>query len=260
MKPHLILHLAGLLLAAVLMNSCASSSGGGNYGGPSAPTAMGGTRSESDALSPTERSGLATAWGEEKASNTWTRDFARASDQPAGLDAIYYNDPSGIRSMSTELQRVSAMQDAPGGLVEWGVRGKSSYLTTFRDRALGRRLVQGEKGSPYSLAVRNKSARTLEVVMSVDGLDVMDGKSASFTKRGYILTPGETLIVDGFRTSNQSVAQFRFSTVASSYANLRHSNTRNVGVIGLALFTPKNLRTYATPPTDFRGGARPFPQ
>jgi hypothetical protein len=263
MRPSLIVEVTCMLLAAVLLNSCASSgggSGGRSYIAPASPAATAWSRNEGDALSAAERAGLATAWGEEKSSYTWEREFVRASDAPVGSDAIYYNDPAGIRAMSTDLQRVGAMQDAADGLVEWGVRGKASFLTSFRERGLGRRLVQGEKGSAYSLVVRNKSARTLELVLSVDGLDVIDGKGASFSKRGYIVTSGETLVIEGFRTSNQSVAQFRFSNVASSYANLRHGNTRNVGVLGLAVFTPKNDRRYATPPGSYRGGARPFPQ
>jgi len=264
MKAREIVHVTGLLLAAVLLNSCAGSGGGGGgvtYVTPAAPAAIDGPRQDgANALSAAERAGLATAWGEEKSSSTWEREFVRASDAPVGCDAIYYNDPAGVRAMSTDLQRVGAMENAAGGLVEWGVRGKASFLTSYRERGHGRRLVQGEKGSAYSLVVRNKSARTLEVVLSVDGLDVIDGKSASFSKRGYIVTSGETLVIEGFRTSNQSVAQFRFASVAGSYANLRHGNTRNVGVLGLAVFTPKNDRRYATPPGSYRGGARPFPQ
>ena len=262
MKPRLKIRLAGLLLAGVLLNSCANpASSGGTYLTPAAPSLSGGSGlSRSEAPSPAERSGLATAWGEEKASHTWERDFTRSSGQPVGSDAIYYNDPAGIRAMSADLRRVGAMQEAAGGLVEWGVRGKSSFLTSYRERGLGRRLVQGEKGSSYSLVVRNKSARTLEVVFSVDGLDVIDGRTASFSKRGYLVNSGETFVVDGFRTSNQSVAQFRFSNLAGSYASLRHGDTRNVGVLGLAVFTPKNHRNYATPPAASRGAARPFPQ
>ena len=36
-----------------------------------------------------------------------------------------------------------------------------------------------------------------------------------------------------------AVAAFEFSGVGASYANLRHGDTRNVGVIGLAVFTER---------------------
>ncbi|PQJ27936.1 hypothetical protein [Rubritalea profundi] len=77
--------------------------------------------------------------------------------------------------------------------------------------------------------------------MSVDGLDVMDGKSASTKKRGYMIEPGKTLSVKGFRTSDAAVAAFKFSSVDTSYSNLRHGTTRNVGVIGMAVFTEKGI-------------------
>jgi hypothetical protein len=38
--------------------------------------------------------------------------------------------------------------------------------------------VVGEEGRRYSMVVRNKSHLRLEVVLSVDGLDVLDGRKA----------------------------------------------------------------------------------
>ena len=101
---------------------------------------------------------------------------------------------------------------------------------------------------------------TLEIVASVDGLDVMDGKTASFSKRGYLIDPGATLEIDGFRTSTDSVAAFKFSSVANSYANLRHGDTRNVGVIGIAVFTQKGVNpwTWTSSEVKQRGQARAF--
>lgn len=37
------------------------------------------------------------------------------------------------------------------------------------------------------------------------------------------------------------MASFKFSSVAGSYSNLRHGSTRNVGVIGMAVFTEKGV-------------------
>lgn len=94
----------------------------------------------------------------------------------------------------------------------------------------------------------------------MDGLDVMDGQSASLKKRGYILDPGQEFAVEGFRTGTDTVATFRFGTVAESYSNQRHGTARNVGVIGLASFDEDNRDadrrteadafpgTWATPP------------
>jgi len=152
----------------------------------------------------------------------------------------------------------SGMQKAAGGLIEWGVKSGWGKLKNYNSG--GRRYVVGRKGSNYSLVVKNLSHSALEVVLSVDGLDVMDGKSASFGKRGYIIQPGKTLSVEGFRTSRSAVAAFKFSTVSGSYSNLRHGKTRNVGVIGMAVFTQRGVDPWkwSRRAVDQRHGASPF--
>jgi len=207
-----------------------------------------------------ERPGLATGWGNEKTSPVYSDSFARSSSKPAGVDAIYYNNPEGIKAMTQAPDRVNGMQEAAGGLVEWGIKGRFGMLTAYKEWGSGRRLVAGSQDSTYSIRIKNRSRSPLEVVASVDGLDVMDGTTASFGKRGYIIAPGETLDIDGFRTSHRSVAAFKFSSVGSSYANLRHGDTRNVGVIGLAVFTAKGINPWTWMPDEVnrRVTAQPF--
>ncbi len=120
--------------------------------------------------------------------------------------------------------------------------------------------MAGEKNQSYEIIVKNRCKSPLEIVASVDGLDVMDGKTASFSKRGYIVNPGKTLTIDGFRTSEGSIASFKFSGVSNSYANLKHGDTRNVGVIGLAVFTQKGVSPWKWMPDEIqtRGNARAF--
>jgi hypothetical protein len=89
--------------------------------------------------------------------------------------------------------------------------------------------------------VKNRSKSRLEAVLSVDGLDIIDGKTGSMKKRGYLVYPGKTLELMGFRTSHEAVAAFKFSSVGNSYANLRHGETRNVGVLWLAVFAEKGV-------------------
>ena len=124
----------------------------------------------------------------------------------------------------------------------------------------GKRFVVGKKGREYSIQVRNICKARIEVVLSVDGLDVTDGKTASVKKRGYIIKPGESLTVSGFRTSEEAVAAFKFSTVSGSYANQRHGSTRNVGVIGMGVYVEKgrNPWTWGASELQQRGGARAF--
>ena len=96
-------------------------------------------------------------------------------------------------------------------------------------------------------------------MLSVDGLDVLDGKKASVRKRGYIMAPRSRLRVEGFRQSTEAVAAFRFSSVRQSYANEKYQNTQNVGVIGVAVFNERGTNPWTDVEVQKRLGANPFP-
>ena len=133
-------------------------------------------------------------------------------------------------------------RSGPYGLQVVGEDGRP--LPTFGHR--GRTYVLGELGRRYLLRVRNGSGRRIEVVASVDGRDVLDGRPASVEKRGYLVEAHGELVVDGFRLSQEAVAAFRFSSVARSYA-ARTGDARDVGVIGLAVFPERERRRVAPP-------------
>ena len=119
--------------------------------------------------------------------------------------------------------------------------------------------VVGEEGRRYSIVVRSKADLRLEVVLPVDGLDVLDGRRASLRKRGYIMTPRSQLVVEGFRQSTKAVAAFRFSPVRESYANEKYHDTRNVGVIGIAIFNERGTNPWSDVEVQRRLKANPFP-
>lgn len=208
---------------------------------------------------PESRPGLGTGWGTEVSSNVHYTSFKRGSSKPISVASIYYNDKDGIAAMTKPWKYSgSGMQRAANGLVEWGVKGRWGTLKNYHSGS--RRYVEGRKGSNYSLEVKNICHSRLEVILSVDGLDVMDGRSASFGKRGYIIQPGKSLNIKGFRTSESAVASFKFSSVSGSYSNNRHGTTRNVGVIGMAVFTEKGIDPWKWSRRDIkqRHGANPF--
>lgn len=195
----------------------------------------------------------------------WNRQsFVRASSSPAGTSTIYYNDREGFDAMAGSTRRADNMRKAAGGRVEWGIRSGRRFLpayeTTYWRQSGTRRFIVGREGTHYSIIVKNLCKSRLELVLSVDGLDVIDGKSAAFTKRGYIIAPGESLEIHGWRTSPDTVARFRFSSVAGSYANLRHGDHRNIGVIGLAVFDEKGVDPWTWMPSEVqdRFSASPF--
>ncbi len=109
--------------------------------------------------------------------------------------------------------------------------GDTAPTYAHRDRFY----VAGSSGARYTIRITNPTANRIEAVVSVDGLDVVDGEAGDLRKRGYVVPPyGETRI-EGFRTSHEDVATFRFSSVNNSYAGKKGA-ARNVGVIAVALF------------------------
>jgi hypothetical protein len=72
--------------------------------------------------------------------------------------------------------------------------------------------------------------------MSVDGLSIMDGKSAKANGRGYVLELGEqSFDIPGWRLNDEEVAAFVFAAVPDAYASQMGKPT-NMGVIGATFF------------------------
>src|ERR1051325_11201157 len=113
------------------------------------------------------------------------------------------------------------------------IRENGETLPTYAAR--DRFYVQGAMNEHYTIRVTNPTAARVEAVVSVDGLDVIDGETADLHKRGYIVPPYGDVRIEGFRTSLEDVATFRFSSVDGSYAG-KQGKARNVGVIAVAIF------------------------
>ena len=127
-------------------------------------------------------------------------------------------------------------QEGPVFLAPYSVEVVNEYGTPLPTFAtMGRMYILGTIGQRYLVKVRDNSPQRIEVVASVDGRDVIDGQSAAFSKRGYVVNPYGDLTIDGYRLSEQAVAAFRFSSVPRSYA-AQTGSARDVGVIGVAVF------------------------
>jgi hypothetical protein len=109
--------------------------------------------------------------------------------------------------------------------------GETAPTYALRDRFY----VQGNLNQRYTIRVSNPTARRVEAVVTVDGLDVVDGEAGDLRKRGYIVPAYGEVRIEGFRTSLSDVATFRFSSVDGSYAGQK-GKARNVGVIAVAIF------------------------
>jgi hypothetical protein len=206
-----------------------------------------------------DRPGLGTSWGETVSAPIRFAPFERSSAAPWAELALHYNDAAGVAAHAQYL----GTRAAPVELYA-GDGALSVALVDDAGRTLpgvtagGRTLIIGEDGERYRIVVHNATGARFEIVASVDGLDVIDGTPADPNRRGYLVDPYGVLVIDGFRTSDDAVAAFRFGRVADSYA-AQTSGDRNVGVIGMAIFSERGAR-WTPGELRRRDTADPFPQ
>jgi hypothetical protein len=248
-------------VAAIAVASFLASCTGPESAAPSRSRSAAAPETAQYSQAPQDRPGLGTKWGETRTSRVATTAFDRASKQPLALAAINYNDAAGIRAMAgaVEWRRGwPVLHNPAGSLISVGLRDQGGNF--LPGLIIGDRwFAVGEEGRRYSIVVRNRSNLRLEIVLSVDGLDVMDGRTASFGKRGYLIEPHRQLVVEGFRQSTDAVAAFRFGPVRDSYANQKYGDTRNVGVIGVAIFNERGTNPWTDREVEKRLKAQPFP-
>ncbi len=134
------------------------------------------------------------------------------------------------------------------------IRQSGDTLPTYAHK--DRFYVQGNAGERYIIRVTNPTPNRVEAVVTVDGLDVIDGEPGDLRKRGYVVPAYGDVRIEGFRTSHQDVATFRFSSVNDSYAGQK-GKARNVGVIAVAIFeeqreAPQQIIVEQAPPPSPR--------
>jgi hypothetical protein len=233
---------------------------------PPPPPAATGTRSQTseEAAPPADRPGLGTQWGETRSSYITSTTFYRADfDRPSATVSLWYNDAEGAQMQAQaegfRRRERGGVESAQGG-IEVTLQDES-HRPLPGYQAGGKTFVIGEAGARYTLVLTNRTPARFEIVASVDGLDVIDGQPASFRKRGYLLNPRQTLEIEGFRTSEREVAAFRFGSVRGSYVAKKGGDTRNVGVIGIAVFHERGFSMWPWDEREIeqRRQANPFP-
>jgi len=96
--------------------------------------------------------------------------------------------------------------------------------------------IEGREGNSYTIDLTNRSNSRALFILSVDGLDVIEGKPAGLESQGYIIPAGQTVSVPGWKLNNQEAAEFYFSRSRESYVNSIGGTTTNTGVIGAMVF------------------------
>ncbi|MDO4769463.1 MAG: hypothetical protein Q4A11_03750 [Brachymonas sp.] len=122
-------------------------------------------------------------------------------------------------------------------------RDSGRELPVYRHR--GEYWVAGRPGARYGIAIMGHprfAPGRVEAVVSVDGVNVITGQTASVRQSGYVLDVGQWHTITGWRKNDQEVAAFHFTSLPRSYA-ARTGRPAHVGVIGVALY-----REQAAPP------------
>jgi hypothetical protein len=127
---------------------------------------------------------------------------------------------------------------AVGRLTDVNVIDRDSGETLPVYRHKGDYWVAGRPGARYAVSVRNATRGRVMSVVSVDGVNVVSGETASVEQTGYVLSPWQHYDITGWRKSDAEVDAFHFTAAPASYA-ARTGRADHVGVIGVAVFREK---------------------
>jgi hypothetical protein len=127
---------------------------------------------------------------------------------------------------------------AVGRLADVTVYDRADNRTLPVYQHQGRYYVAGRPGNEYQIRVRNRTGDDLLAVVSVDGVNAVNGETAHWGQPGYVLGAHQAYDIRGWRKSLSQVSAFFFTDHQNSYA-ARTGRPDNVGVVGVALFRRK---------------------
>jgi len=148
------------------------------------------------------------------------------------------------------LAAAAAAPAAAGQLLDVAVINRTTGQRVPVHTHQGRLYVAGTPGERYAVHIANRTGARVLAAVSVDGINVVTGQTASADQDGYVLGPHQSFEIAGWRKSTSEVAAFYFTQLPDSYA-ARTDRPDHVGVIGVAVF-----REWAPP----RPAATPWPR
>jgi hypothetical protein len=102
--------------------------------------------------------------------------------------------------------------------------------------------IEGRKGSTFVLKFKNNGPIRALFSTTIDGLSIISGeKSVPNNRSGYVVEPFSSIMIDGWRLSNDEVAEFYFSSVDDSYATRTKAIQHEIGQIDVAVFENVDL-------------------
>ena len=101
----------------------------------------------------------------------------------------------------------------------------------------GHLFVEGRKGSAFTLKIRNSRPERANIVVLVDGINVVTGDS-ELTK-GYVVSGLSSYEIQGWRTSLNDVSTFVFKDKKGSYASVTTGTAKMCGLISVTAYSEK---------------------
>lgn len=104
----------------------------------------------------------------------------------------------------------------------------------------GKTFVESHENSVYQIRVKNKTDARIKAVISVDSLNIVNGKPATNdpAETGYLIGANEEQIFKGFRVDDNTVAEFTFVKREKSYATEKGAGQGN-GVVSVRIYEEK---------------------
>jgi hypothetical protein len=121
--------------------------------------------------------------------------------------------------------------------VQMRVEGQAAPLYDS-PRGDQRKYFEAIAGGHYSLVVRNTTSSRVGVLITVDGLNVVNGERSALSPNEtmYVLGPWETTTIRGWRTSLEDIRRFVFVDERRSYAERTGQANSDMGWIRVLAF------------------------
>lgn len=135
------------------------------------------------------------------------------------------------------------VHETPGALVGLAVEveGREAPLYPARDGS-GRYYFEAREGARYALRLVNRSGERVAALLLVDGINVISGQREVLPSPGarpgrmYVLSPWDSTLVQGWRTSLHDVRRFTFVDERASYAARTGQASGRLGWVQLAVY------------------------
>ncbi|MBI5847753.1 MAG: hypothetical protein HZB31_07385 [Nitrospirae bacterium] len=125
-------------------------------------------------------------------------------------------------------------------------RGNVFQLIPHKEFSTGgtyvfKQYLEARKGENYNIRIRNHLSERIGVVVAVDGRNIITGKKSYLgsSEMMYIVEPYGQARLEGWRTSDDKVNRFYFTSSADSYSVRTFSDTSAMGVIAVAVYREK---------------------